>query len=287
MADLDIAPIAYRRCSRCGLSKPQDLYNFHFDRKRQVWGSRCRPCATAAAQEHYWANPERKRAYARDRYKANPEPAKALTRQWCLDNPERNREIHRLYAVKWRAALKERLLDGYGHRCSCCGLTESEWLTLEHVHRDGSAHRKKLGGQIAVYRELERLGWPTSGYCLLCWNCQLSSWYGGACAHTPDYRPSQPKHRAAREAVIAGYGGRCECCGLTEPAGFLCVEHVDRDGKAHRLATGGNVYRDLVRRGFPAGVMILCYNCQMARAFHGSCPHERGRQLALRLGGVE
>lgn len=89
-----------------------------------------------------------------------------------------------------------------------------------------------------------------------------------------DYR------RRLRLEMIEAYGGSCSCCGENELA-FLSLEHLNGDGKAHRLQFGerGNsdgVVRDLKRRGWPRdGYTILCFNCNMGKAVNGGvCPHQ-------------
>lgn len=82
-----------------------------------------------------------------------------------------------------------------------------------------------------------------------------------------------------RREVIAAYGGRCTCppCG---EAGFefLTLEHLQGDGAAHRAKVGRNAQAqllDIKKRGFPTEYTILCYNCNLAKAIYGTCPHVR------------
>lgn len=80
-----------------------------------------------------------------------------------------------------------------------------------------------------------------------------------------------------RREVIAAYGGRCTCppCGEAQFE-FLTLEHLRGDGAAHRAAVGRNAQAqllDIKKRGFPAEYTILCYNCNLAKAIYGTCPH--------------
>jgi hypothetical protein len=51
-----------RRCCQCRIEKP--LEDFHIAATRWGgYGSRCKPCAIAAARDWYFANKDRKRAY--------------------------------------------------------------------------------------------------------------------------------------------------------------------------------------------------------------------------------
>lgn len=94
-------------------------------------------------------------------------------------------------------------------------------------------------------------------------------------AHDKPYHSARTKRyrRKLKLAVIAGYGGKCSCCGETEPD-FLTVEHKNGDGKAHR-ALGISVYADLRKRGYPKGYTVHCFNCNIAKSLFGTCPHKR------------
>jgi hypothetical protein len=80
-----------------------------------------------------------------------------------------------------------------------------------------------------------------------------------------------------RARIIEEYGGRCSCCGETELP-FLTIEHMDgvppshRDKRGRRLSSGA-LYRQIIREGFPSNLTVLCWNCNMARAHYGACPH--------------
>lgn len=96
-------------------------------------------------------------------------------------------------------------------------------------------------------------------------------------------------HRRRRELVIRTYGGACVCCGESRLV-FLCMDHIDGGGNAHRrsLSTrqkevgGGTVYAWLVRNSFPPGFRVLCHNCNFAEA-HGGCPHKHTSKVGKRL----
>lgn len=90
---------------------------------------------------------------------------------------------------------------------------------------------------------------------------------------------SRKYHRKIREEVIAAYGGRCACCG-DDAYEFLAIDHVKGGGLAHRRSMGGSfagLALHVKKRGFPKDFRILCHNCNMARGFHGACPHEKGQ----------
>lgn len=79
-----------------------------------------------------------------------------------------------------------------------------------------------------------------------------------------------------RDQILDAYGARCLCCGESEPR-FLTIDHVNGDGRQHRLELGGSNRRlllDIIRRGFPAEYQVLCFNCNCGRQRNGGvCPH--------------
>lgn len=82
--------------------------------------------------------------------------------------------------------------------------------------------------------------------------------------------------RQARADVIAAYGGRCRCCGESEPV-FLNIDHVYGGGERERRETGrvGKVlYAWLRSHGYPDDYQLLCWNCNKTKAVYGKCAHE-------------
>jgi hypothetical protein len=93
------------------------------------------------------------------------------------------------------------------------------------------------------------------------------------------------------------YGGsKCACCGETDPD-FLCLDHVNSDGGAHRRLVspgrkdwgGFHIYRLLRRQGWPPGFQVLCMNCNFGRTRNsGVCPHIKpSKPLEARLAELE
>lgn len=84
-----------------------------------------------------------------------------------------------------------------------------------------------------------------------------------------------------REEALTHYspGERpaCACCGEQETR-FLSLDHIEGGGNKDRRARGGGVkfYRRLRQEGWPKGFQTLCYNCNMAKGFWGTCPHQEG-----------
>lgn len=87
------------------------------------------------------------------------------------------------------------------------------------------------------------------------------------------------RRRRIRILALQAYGGdppACRCCG-EDKIEFLSLEHSRGDGNTHRASVKGDFILALWRQGFPhdLGLEVLCFNCNLARGFHGYCPHER------------
>lgn len=91
---------------------------------------------------------------------------------------------YRERAMARKSALKLAALNAYGGpRCSCCGETLLEGLTIDHINGDGAAWRRenKQEGS-GLYRWLENNGYPP-GFQVLCATCNLAKGTGDHCPH--------------------------------------------------------------------------------------------------------
>lgn len=94
-----------------------------------------------------------------------------------------------------------------------------------------------------------------------------------------EYRARVTRSYAVRrDEVLKAYGGRCTCCGESEPK-FLTIEHTNGDGAKLRTVhgKGRQFFRWLKDRGFPKEFAILCFNCNVGSHLNGgTCPHKEG-----------
>ncbi len=69
--------------------------------------------------------------------------------------------------------------------CSCCGVTEREFLTIDHVAGDANKTSREFGiprGGSPLYSWLLKSGLPP-GFEVVCMNCNSSKWKHGECVH--------------------------------------------------------------------------------------------------------
>lgn len=89
-----------------------------------------------------------------------------------------HREYYRLATIK----RKQDIVNMYGGKCECCGDTNIEFLTIDHIHSNGYIERKRIYGR-EFYKELLSLGSKREDLRLLCMNCNFSIAKYGYCPH--------------------------------------------------------------------------------------------------------
>ena len=99
---------------------------------------------------------------------------------------ERHREKMMQQSKARRDKYRAEMIEAYGGKCVCCGETEPAFLTVDHIHNDGSEHRKRkrgAGSGFSLALELKKQGWPKDRYQLLCMNCNMAKGMLGVCPH--------------------------------------------------------------------------------------------------------
>lgn len=81
--------------------------------------------------------------------------------------------------------LKERIVNAYGGKCACCGESNIEFLSIDHINGKGNEHRRllKTKGGTSFYHWLEKNNFPKDNFRLLCMNCNTSIGHYGYCPH--------------------------------------------------------------------------------------------------------
>lgn len=107
------------------------------------------------------------------------ETSKRVT-EWRMKGDNHARFLLNMKA--YRRNLKRKLIAGYGSKCTCCGESTLEFLTLEHLNGDGQAHRKAMKSSQGTYRDIIARNFPPE-YTVLCMNCNHAKRFGNICPH--------------------------------------------------------------------------------------------------------
>jgi len=103
-------------------------------------------------------------------------------KSWRERNPEKAREVSARSAQRSHRQRRLRVIEAYGGRCVCCGVTDIPFLTVDHVNGGGNKQRRENKfSTTSFYRWLETHSFP-SQFQLLCHNCNFAKSHGG-CPH--------------------------------------------------------------------------------------------------------
>ena len=172
-------------CAGCGEYKDMALYQKEQGGKFYA-RSHCVPCWSAerngyqqAYREKY---KERLRIYDREKYKTNLPAIKIRAKR---------------HYEKWKKVV----FDHYGNVCSCCGETQSRFLTIDHMDDDGAEHRKDVSAGLVLFKWLINNNFPKN-FRILCFNCNAGRFHnGGKCPHEAEYK-SQSDFKSYNEIRI-------------------------------------------------------------------------------------
>jgi len=96
-------------------------------------------------------------------------------------NKEKILEINKKSCSKYRERNKELVYNHYGRKCACCGESNINFLTIDHINGDGTKHRKKIHNKINNW--LVKNNFP-DGFQTLCFNCNWGKHINhGICPH--------------------------------------------------------------------------------------------------------
>ena len=116
---------------------------------------------------------ERMRQYRKE----NPEKMRIIAYKSYLKNKGKYLEYNR----GKRMQIRLKVLSHYGNKCTCCGLEDSRFLSLNYINNDGHVWRKTSGYSLVNW--IIKNNYPTDIQ-LLCYNCNMGKAFnGGICPH--------------------------------------------------------------------------------------------------------
>lgn len=161
-----------KQCADCKATKPTATGFYASKRNKTGFASYCKDC-------HRIRNAQWARAHKAE--------MKAYQCRYKTERREHWLGVHASIGKRHRDKLREEVLAAYGGCCKCCGETEPQFLTVDHVFNDGAQERQRRGNKFrpgsGMYARLRREGFPQDRYQLLCWNCNLSKRFNGECIH--------------------------------------------------------------------------------------------------------
>ena len=182
-----------KQCTVCKKILPLNCF---YTKKRKAiisYYSECISCKSERTKKFVAEHRESFLQHKREYYQKNKETLLKGNRERYRRDVQHSREIKRKYAEKHRDKIllrhrnndketRKRFLEMYGNKCSCCGETTYEFLTIEHkLGQKGIKHSKKETG-VHAYKEAIKEYRPDI-YEILCMNCNFARGRYGYCPH--------------------------------------------------------------------------------------------------------
>jgi hypothetical protein len=190
-----------KKCSKCNRNKLLENFTLRLNRKEGTRSSWCKDCQKKAGRIRREAKKEKglcqqgscpiktKKGYTvcSKHIKLNKELKiklknerinKGVCINGCVDNIVSLRYCQKCLD-KYKQAnrqIKIDTLNAYGGcQCACigCGITQVEFLTLDHIKGNGASHRNEVGKGAHIYWWLKKKDYPI-GYQVLCYNCNAA-----------------------------------------------------------------------------------------------------------------
>ncbi len=80
--------------------------------------------------------------------------------------------------------LRDTIIQHYGEKCVCCGVSEKTFLAIDHINDDGNIHRQKIKKRGRNFHEWIIDNNFPKDLQILCHNCNMSKHLNsGTCAH--------------------------------------------------------------------------------------------------------
>lgn len=114
-------------------------------------------------------------------------------RKWRANNPLREQAIVARYRHEHREEInlqrrrkqrerKEDVIDHLGGECACCHENRVMFLAVDHINGGGNRHLQEIGSG-ALYITVQREGYDSTKYRVLCHNCNNALGSYGFCPH--------------------------------------------------------------------------------------------------------
>jgi hypothetical protein len=125
-------------------------------------------------QEEKIRRKERAREYSKEYRTKNKEKTLVRAKKYRDENKEKNH----IYRKEHDLEIRIKFIEMYGGKCECCGETQVDFLTLDHI--DYSSKGKWETGRKGYVKALDK--YRPDLYQVLCYNCNCARRHG-ICPH--------------------------------------------------------------------------------------------------------
>lgn len=147
----------------------------HYRERRRMYYAKNREHIRELCRSYQSKNTARKRRY----YAEHRDECRRKAREY--EHQHRDKCL-RAYARR-RAKVRLAVFSHYGLKCACCGESEYDFLSIDHINGGGRKHIREIGTTATLYDWLIDNNFP-EGFQTLCFNCNLAKGLRGSCPHT-------------------------------------------------------------------------------------------------------
>ena len=184
-----------KRCSQCKRRKPLREFYFVGEPCGRYRRGDCRACVN----ERLRRQTERSKEWLRDHCRAWFHKHRRLL---ASANAVVTPKLSPYYRLQHEA-----IMAYGGYCCTCCGIDEPFFLTIDHVDGNGGKQRRKTGTGTPFYSWLRDHSYPP-GFQVLCSNCNHGRYRnGGTCPHEYRVKRCAEKRKQRVSRVRAPRGG--------------------------------------------------------------------------------
>ena len=168
-------------CTTCKIEKSVSLFPA-LKRNQDGLDTRCKVCKNLYQSAWRDKNRDKTRASMNAFYVRNRD--KILLRHKFLRDSDKEKD-----ALRKKIYLRKVRLDVLTHysggspRCACCGENMIEFLSLDHIYGNGSAHRRELKHRGTFTYLWARTNNYPAIFQVLCMNCNFAKGKYGYCPH--------------------------------------------------------------------------------------------------------
>lgn len=224
-----------------------------------------------------------KRQREKNRREREPKKIAGWKDRWRKNNKEYNFQHRKTYAQNnadviktYKALLLFRLkIEVLSHycegqpKCRLCEEEDVDCLCLDHTNQNGALHRRSITKNRSIYYWARKNKYPTFLRCL-CHNCNVKE-YRKFCGRS-ESKHSKYSQAIKKESFSIYCNGSIHCNKCSESdLDVLTIDHINGNGSIHRktirVRSGSGFYKWLKRNKYPDGFQVLCFNCNMKKAF--------------------
>ncbi len=116
-------------------------------------------------------------------YNCNKEREMARQKEYKAENIEWIKPLNKQWSAMKNIELRQIIINKLGGHCACCGESQYEFLSIDHINGGGNEEKREHGRSMVFYKYIIEQGCPKDKYQILCHSCNQAKHDGKECPH--------------------------------------------------------------------------------------------------------